>query len=118
MKKKQWIYITIALLLLLVTPRLYKASYALWRYSTIERSCGNVGRVPILIYTIDFLSINTDRGNMYPGDIYGVPGEGAWLGNATLVYVGTQGAGFVLDYPSGDQRLTCKWLAPRNLYPK
>lgn len=114
--KKKWIYAILVLIILFLSPRLGLSAYSAIRYLSTQNVCVGEGPVPILIDNINLMSVSTDRGIMYPGDVYDVPGEGTWLGNATLIYAGTKGAAFLFKYPSedGKKRLVCRWYVSKN----
>lgn len=81
------------------------------RFDNTRDICQGEGPVPILLDQINTFSVTTDRGTMFPGDDYDVPGEGYWLGNATLVYVANHNAAFLLLYPAENtkERAYCRW---------
>ena len=76
---------------------------------------------PVAVYEVKPYTVITGRGKMYPGDEYEVWGEGDWLGIATLLFAGKDGATFFVIYDVDDpikgySRPTCRWFVPVGNY--
>jgi hypothetical protein len=125
MKKRILIFFTILVLIVLLGPRLFVLSMAVWEYYDTEIICTGMDptpppglgeQVPIGVYEVLPYIVLTGRGYMYPGDEYEVGGE-VWYGMATLLFAGNDGATFVVTYRQidsvkGYSRSNCKWFIP------
>lgn len=126
MKKKIFLLLIVLALTVLFGPRLFILSIATWEYYKTNDIC--LGQypippaelaepVPIYIYEVKPYTVITDRGHMYPGDEYETRGEADWLGMATLLWAGKNGAVFVVTYDIEDPKLgysrpLCRWFVP------
>jgi hypothetical protein len=114
--KKRILLLVIALALtVLLIPRLFVLSLAVWEYKNTNENCPPSGSIPHLpLYEVKPYIVMTGKGYMFPGDEYDVPGEGTWYGMATLLWAGIDGATFLVEYPSpgGNVVLSCRWYKP------
>ena len=117
-------------LAVLFGPRLLILSVATWEFYHTDVVCTGIDptppvelgkQFPFPLYRVGPYMVTTDRGSMYPGDEYEVAGEGDWLGMATLLWTGGEGATFAVTFESNDpvngySRPTCRWFAPAGDY--
>lgn len=126
MKKKIVFWVVAFTICVFLFPRFYNLVTYTLAYSQTETICigyaptpptGLGEEVPWSPSEVRPYTVITDRGYMYPGDEYDVPGEGSWYGMITLLFAGKDGATFLVFYPINDpikgySRVTCRWFVP------
>lgn len=122
MKLLLWFFI---IMIVILSPRIYIFTLSLWDYLHADKIC--VGRhpsypseknelFPFTPYEVRPFSVITDKGKMYLGDEYEVVGE-VRNDMATLIWVGNNGAYFLISYNDSDSQdgnasSTCRWFTP------
>jgi hypothetical protein len=129
MIKKVILFGAIVALILLIGPRLIALSLGAWDYYNTDVSCPDVhllssmgqleSQLPLtmLVFEVKPYAVLTDRGYMFPGDEYQAYGEGHWYGSAILLFLGMDGATFLVSYPVDDpisdySRQNCRSFVP------
>jgi len=76
--------------------------------------------LPFFLDEVKPYTVVIDDRNIYPGEEYEILGE-KWLGLATLIWAGNDGAVFTISFASNDpttgySRPICRWFIPKGNY--